>query len=143
MARIKIDLPVKFNYNTEIPIRISDINYGGHLGNDSVLSICHEARIRFLNELGFTELNVDGVGIMMTDAAVQYKSEGFYGDVLLVEVGVMDFSKIGCDVVYRLSNKKTKKEIALAKTGIVFFDYERKKTMPVPPVFISKIESIS
>ncbi len=37
MARINIELPDKFIYSTEIPIRITDINYGGHLAHDSVL----------------------------------------------------------------------------------------------------------
>ncbi|MCU0364969.1 MAG: hypothetical protein MUE93_04775 [Ignavibacteriaceae bacterium] len=39
MPRIKIETPDKFIFSTEIPIRITDINYGGHLGNDSLLSI--------------------------------------------------------------------------------------------------------
>ena len=143
MARIKIEIPKKFIFKTEIPIRITDINYGGHLGNDSLLAIVHEARVRFLNLLGYTESNVEGVGIIMIDAAVQYKAEGFYGDELIVEVAVNDFSAIGCDIVYRLTNKKSNKEIALAKTGIVFFDYEKRKTAPFPSSFKKKIEEIS
>lgn len=140
MARVKIDIPEKFQFRTEIPIRISDINYGGHLGNDSVLSICQEARIRFLNQFGFSELNIDGSGIIMVDATVQYKSEGFYGDVLLVEVTITDVTKIGCDFVYRISNKKNNNDVALVKTGIVFFDYEKKKVVPVPSKFAEIIE---
>ena len=143
MARIKIEIPRKFIFNTEIQIRITDINYGGHLGNDALLSIVHEARVRFLNHLGYTESNVEGAGIIMIDAAVQYKAEGFYGDELIVEVAVNDFSAIGCDFVYRLTNKKTSKELALAKTGIVFFDYKKRKTIPVPLQFKKKIEEIS
>ena len=120
MSRIKIELPGKFIFQTEIPIRITDINYGGHLGNDSLLSIIHEARLRFLKHNGYSESNIEGVGIIMVDAGIQYKSEGFYGDELLVEVAVTEFASIGCDFVYRLSNKNSKKEIALAKTGAVF-----------------------
>jgi len=75
MARIKIELPGKFIFKTEITIRVSDLNYGGHLGNDSVLSICHEARLRFLKHLGYSELDVEGSGIIMSDAAIQYKGE--------------------------------------------------------------------
>jgi acyl-CoA thioester hydrolase len=142
MPRIKIAIPEKFIFNTEIPIRITDINYGGHLGNDSLLSIIHEARLRFLNHLGYSESNVEGVGIIMVDSAIQYKSEGFYGDELLVEIAVNDFTGIGCDFVYKLSNKKTLKEIAAAKTGIVFFDYEKRKTAPVPVAFKKKIEEL-
>lgn len=141
MPRIKIELPAKFIYSTEILVRITDINYGGHLGNDSLLSIVHEARVRFLKHFGYSESDVEGNGIIMIDAAIQYKSEGFYGDELIVEVAVNDFSSIGCDFVFRITNKNTSKEIALVKTGIVFFNYEKRKTVPVPKLFKSKIES--
>lgn len=136
MARVKIDIPEKFQFTTEIPIRIYDVNYGGHLGNDSVLSICHEARIQFLNKFGFSEMDVDGAGIIMIDATIQYKSEGFYGDILLVEIAITNVTKIGCDFVYRIRNKKNQKEVAFIKTGIVFFDYEKKKVVPVPSKFV-------
>ena len=141
MSRIKIELPEKFIYKTEIPIRITDINYGGHFGNDSLLSIVHEARIRFFKSLGFEELDVEGVGIIMIDAQIQYKQEGFYGDILIIEIALTEFTSVGCDFVYRVTNKNTNKEIALAKTGIVFFDYEKRKTASVPAEFIKKIES--
>ncbi len=139
MARVKIELPNEFIFKTEIPIRIDDINYGGHLGNDAVLSITHEARLRFLKQHNFTDLNIGGTGIIMVDAAVQYKGEGFYGDELIIEIGVMDFTKKGCDIVYRCTNKNTGTVIAIVKTGIVFYDYNRKKVVSVPERFISVI----
>lgn len=143
MPRIKIELPQKFIFKTELALRITDINYGGHLGNDSLLSIIHEARVRFLNHLGYSESNLEGNGIIMIDAAIQYKSEGFYGDSLIIEIDVNSFSGIGCDFVYRITNKSTGKEIALAKTGIVFFNYEKRKTVSVPSKFVLKIESLT
>ena len=79
----------------------------------------------------------------MIDSAIQYKSEGFYGDELLVEIAVNDFTGIGCDFVYRITNKNTSKEIAFAKTGIVFFDYEKRKTAPVPEIFKKRIEEMN
>ena len=129
MARVKIELPDKFIFKTEIPIRINDINYGGHLGNDTVLSIAHEARLRFLKQHNFTELNVGG--------AVQYKAEAFYGEIILVEIAVTDITRVGCDFVYRCTNKKRGTIIAIVKTGIVFYDYKRKKIVSVPERFIS------
>ena len=140
MARIKIELPEKFIFSTEIPLRITDINYGGHLGNDSVLSIAHEARIRFFNEHEFKEKDVGGAGIIMVDAAVQYNAEGFYGDVLIIELGIKDITKAGCDIVYQLTNKENQKSIAIVKTGIVFFDYDERKVVPIPKVFLSAIQ---
>lgn len=136
MGRLKIQLPDQFDFSTEIPLRITDLNYGGHLGNDVALALLHEARVRFLRYHGFTEHDIGGAGILMADAALVYKSEGFYGDTLQVEVGTMDFTRVGCDVVYRVSRKKDGREIVHAKTGIVGYDYERKRVVRLPGVFL-------
>lgn len=137
MPRVKLDLPDDFPFSTEIPLRITDINYGGHLGNDALLSLLHEARVQFLRHYGFTETDIDGSAIIMADAAIVYKSEAFYGDVSTIEVAVCDVQSHGCDFVYRVSNKETGKEIARAKTGIVFFNYQKRKTVHVPEKFRS------
>ena len=143
MARIKIQLPKKFNFKTEMKVRVSNVNYGGHLGNDSVLAICHEARMRFLAMGGFTEKNIENSGLIMIDAALQYKSESFYGDLLLIEVAVDNITKIGCDFYYKITNKTNNKIAAIAKTGTAFFDYTERKITPAPQSFIEFIESLN
>ena len=135
MARTKLDLPDRFHYETEIPIRIGDINYGGHLGNDAVLAIIHEARVRFLGNYGWSEKDVDGVGIIMTDAAIVFKAEAFHGQVLVARVAAVDITRTGCDIVYQLADRTTDEEVARAKTGIAFFDYEIRKPVSVPGPF--------
>jgi len=137
MARIKITPPKKFDYSTDISLRISDINYGGHLGHDSILSLAHEARVRFFKSHGFTELNVFGPAMVLSDVAIYYKSEGFYGDIVTVDIAVCDYLKYGCDLVYRLTNKETAKVVAILKTGIVFIHYEKHEVVQVPKEFKS------
>lgn len=135
MPRAKLDLPSEFHFSTELPLRIGDINYNNHLGNDTVLSLIHEARVRFWNQHGYTELNIEGMGTIMSDAVIIYKSEAFYGDVLSIDVAVADLQRVGFDFVYRLTNRETGKEVARAKTGIVFFDYEERKVVDIPEKF--------
>lgn len=135
MPRIRIEMPENYLFSTEIPVRISDINYGGHLGNDAVLAMLHEARVRFLRQYHYTEMDIEGVGLVMSDSAIVYKAEGFYGDSIQIDVTVGDFNKYGCDIYYLLTNKKTAVEVAHAKTGIVFFDYEARKVRPIPEGF--------
>lgn len=138
MARVKLELPDHFDFSTELSVRIGDVNYGGHLGNDAVLSLIHEARVQLLRQHGYTELDIDGASIIMADSIIVYKSEGFHGDLLVVEVAVGDLQNASCDFVYRLTLKETGKEIARAKTGIVFYDYTLKKTISVPAQFRKK-----
>jgi acyl-CoA thioesterase FadM len=135
MPRVKIKLPEKFQFKTELPLRISDINYGGHLGNDSVLTIAHEARLRCMKDVGFSELDCGGAGTIMIDSMIVYKNQGFYGDTIEVEVAVTDFSKLGCDFYYLLKSKNNGNEIARVKTGMVFYDYKEGKVVPVPEKF--------
>jgi acyl-CoA thioester hydrolase len=137
MSRVILELPQEFIFSTEIVVRISDINYGGHLGHDSTISLIHEARVRFLKAHGFSEGDIDGRGLIITDLAILYKAEVFYGDTLTIEVAVDDFTKYGCDFFYHIFNKDQKKEVASAKTGIVFFDYERRKIVSAPTSFLA------
>lgn len=142
MQRIKIDLPEKFLLSTELAVRVYDVNFAGHLSNDSILSMIHEARILFLKNWGYSESDTEGAGIIMFDAAIQYKSQGYHGDVLLFEITVENFIKNGCDFFFRITNKSTGKEIARAKTGIAFFDYSLNRLIPVPQKFKLLIESL-
>ena len=64
MARIKLHMPETYLFSTNIDVRITDLNYGNHLANDSLLSIIHEARVRFLNHFGYTELDIEGIGLV-------------------------------------------------------------------------------
>lgn len=141
MARIQLELPATFPFATEIPIRITDINYGGHLGNDSLLSLLHEARVRYLKNLGFSEVDVGGCGIMTVDAAISYRKEVFAGDTLHIEVGIADLQRAGFDVVYRVTKAGTGELVAEAKTGTVFFDYQKRKITRGPEKFVATVTS--
>jgi acyl-CoA thioesterase FadM len=142
MARIKIDLPGRFLFATSIPVRITDINYGNHVGNDAVLSIIHEARVQFLKNFGYTELEFAGAGMIMRDVIIEFKNELFYGDVVIASVAVRDFSNVGFDIYYKLEKNTGEKTIlvATAKTGMVCFDYTRKKIVPLPAEAKEKLQ---
>ena len=136
MPRIKLLKPEKKHYSTKIDLRIYDMNYGGHMGNDSVLSIAHEARVRFLSYLGVSEKNFYGSGLLMADSAIIYKKEAFYGEQLNIEITVSDLNKYGFDLFYLISNM-SKEEIARVKTGLVCYDHNIKKLVRLPEVFYS------
>lgn len=135
MARVKLDLPDSFPFSTTLEIGIGHINYGGHLGNDSALTLVHEARLRFLKSLGFGELDIGGRGLILTDAVVVYKAEAFWGETLVAEVAAEDFNKYGCDLLYRFRKQADGRDVLHAKTGVLFFDYAARRPASVPAIF--------
>jgi acyl-CoA thioester hydrolase len=141
MPRIKIDIPEKFDFSTTIPVRITDINYGGHLGNDALLSIVHEARLQFLKSYGYSELDIEGRSIIMSDAAIVYKAEVFYGETLRIDIAVTDMQQTSCDIIYHISRGAGEEEVARVKTGIVFFDYNTRRPVQVPDGFRTRFQT--
>ena len=141
MARVIIELPEHFLFTTDIPIYIGHINYGHHLDNAALIGLLSEARVRFFKSLGYTELDVEGVGIVVADAAMQYKSEAFHGETLVFQIAPADFNKYGCDLMWRASDKTSGREVARGKTGILFFDYTARRPAPVPEGFRQRTQA--
>jgi len=141
MARIKIAIPEQFSFSCQIPVRITDINYGGHVGNDTILTIVHEARMQFLKSLDFTEMDFGGKGMIMADAAIEFKNELFYGETIITSVAVTEISKISFELIYKLEKEKDRKIVAIAKTAMICYDYTVKKIIAIPEVALKKISS--
>lgn len=134
MPRIQITIPEGQPLRKlQVPVRITDINYGNHLGNDSIVSIVHEARMQFLQQHQFTEMNAGGTSLIMSDLAVQFKNESFYGDVLSVAIFASDISRVSFQLIYQITTSRNEKTllIAVAATTMVGFNYDLKKIAPL------------
>ena len=138
MPRIQIDLPEQFPFSTEITLYLSHMNYAGHLDNALLLTLVSEARARFFKSIGYTELDVEGRGIVISDAAVQYKSEAFHGETMVVSMTADSFNKYGCDLLWQMTDSSSGREVARGKTGIVFFDYQARRIAPLPEAFMRR-----
>ena len=135
MPRIKLLPPETFfNIQIKIPVRITDINYGDHVGNDSFVSIIHEARMQFLQHHGFTELNIEGIGLIMSELIVEFKNESFYKDIIEVKMAAGEISKVSFELFYILTSLRGNETILIAnaKTNMVCYDYELKKVVEIP-----------
>ena len=134
MARVKLHLPAHPLGTFTVPVRITDINYGNHVGNNAIVEFIHEARVQFLNSHHFTELNAGGIELIMNELVVEYKNQSFYNDQLTIIVFCGEITKISFELYYEISvfRDETKILIALAKTGMVGYNYEEKKVVAIP-----------
>ena len=93
--------------------------------------------MQFFKHLGYTEMNFAGTGMLMADVAIEFKKELFYGDAVIVDVKAGDISKVGFDLFYKLGVIRQIPGdklmlVATAKTGMICYDYEKKKIVSVP-----------
>ncbi len=132
MPRLKLKELDNYPYEMEISVRLTDLNYGGHLGNDRLLSLAHEARAAFLNHYGLSETDCGGVSLTMGDAAIVFRAESFAGDKLRFEVGAGECSRSGFRLFYRVTRVSDGHLISLMETGMVAYDYKKRKVISLP-----------
>lgn len=130
MERVKILFP-DYNprFSCTIPVRVGDLNYGNHVGNDAILSIMHEARMQLLASGGYSEMNAGGNSMIMGDVMIAYKNEAFYGDILTVRIYVEEITRKTFNLLYHLSKDRQGEtvDVAHGKTGMACFDYNIRK----------------
>lgn len=126
-------------FTTTLKVRIGDINYGGHLGHDRLITLLHQARCDFLAALGASEADCFGVGLIMRSLSVDYLGEAFYGDRLSVTMTVEALRTTRFMLSYQLT--KEDKVIASAKTLMVAFDYQARKVMALPQAFVEAVQA--
>ena len=141
---LSIPLPPaeKCLYRETLSIRIGDINYGGHLGNDRILSYCHEIRVNYLANLNMSEKEFLGAGLIMRDSAVLYKGEGFQGDWLSTELYADHFWPYGFSFIHSLKRQSDGWEIARVQTGMIYFDYKERKKIKLTKDIASLFSAI-
>lgn len=135
MDRIKLTFPsFRFPFSVPLLVRVTDLNYANHVGNHAFLAYIHEARIQFLAVMGYSEFTIETIGLIMADAAIVYKAELLYGDILTIEVASGPINKAGFDVWYRITAERNSTTFlaCLAKTSMVGFDYATRKKASLP-----------
>jgi 4-hydroxybenzoyl-CoA thioesterase len=124
---------------SRIEVRVGDINYGNHMGNDKALLVFHDARIRYFEKLGFTEHDIGGSGIIMRDAHVAFRKEVFLHDTLLVDVGIDEVTATSFNMIYTVRREADEAVVFTGSTCLVSFDYQTRRPVKVPDDFLTKI----
>ena len=139
MPRIKLTEKETYRFKHEHIVKISNLNQAGHVGNAQMADLIHDGRITLLKSLGLNELNLgDGkTGIIMGDLVINFKSEIFYDDKILIESDIAEIEENSIRFCHRIS--KNGKTAAVAETGFVAFDYSQRKIAKITEIFLQKL----
>lgn len=131
-------------YKTQIGVLVSHLNYGNHLGHDSLFSILQEARMRWLKSNNMSEGHVgDNVGYLIVEVSASYRAESYHGDMLEIEFYPSNIKRATFTINYRVQNILNKKLVAYAKTEQACFDYSKKTISRIPNQFLQILKNES
>ena len=143
MSRTKIEEQNAYPFETELVVRVSDLNYGAHLGYDSLLTLAHQARLVMFEQLNASETDLgDGqTGIVASDASLIYRGEAFLNDVLVFEICPLKVGMVSFRLAHRV-RKKDGSDVALIEIGFAGFDYARRAPAKLPTSFTEKLNAM-
>jgi acyl-CoA thioesterase FadM len=137
MPKVKIEEQPSYPFSVELEVRVSDLNYGAHLGYDRILGLAHQARLVLLGELGVDEMDLgDGrTGVVAVDVAATYLGEAFVNDVLVFAIRPVEVGRVGFRLAHLVVNKQAGAKVALIEIGFVGYDYTRRRPAGLPEAF--------
>lgn len=127
----------EFKISIPLTVRVSEINYGNHVGYQHYLTYFQEARIAYLGRLGFTEMDIGGRGMIVSEATCRYRRELFLGDSIEVGCRVTELKSKAFIMDYRI--EKNQVVCATGATTILCFDYASGRVAPLPEAFAAAV----
>jgi acyl-CoA thioesterase FadM len=140
MPRVILAELERYEHRHIITVRATDINYAGHLGNEALLGLVHEARANFLREIGFNSIvgKEVSVGLIIADLAVNFKDEAFARDQVIIESQIGELGAKSFRLFHRL--RRAEEVIALVEMGLVAFSYQERKPVSLPAEFLNGLQ---
>ena len=128
-----------FPYNVTLEVSFRDLDAMGHVNNAVYLSYMETARIKFLVDL-LAVTSLHDLPVIMAEATCTFKAPAFFGEQLIVGVGVSRFGSKSFDMTYRI-DAGDGRLIALGRTVQVMYDYAAARTLVVPEDFRAKVRA--
>ncbi|WP_249975740.1 acyl-CoA thioesterase [Vreelandella olivaria] len=133
MERVTLDFPAEaVIHRHPLTVRVTDMNYGRHLGHDTLVSLLHEARAQAFAALDLPEWDMQGYPSVVADLAVQYQHEARWPDALIIETAVPQPQGKALTVYQRIRNPDTDKVVATARVNQLLLDFTTGRPAEVP-----------
>jgi acyl-CoA thioesterase FadM len=139
MPRLKLKPLPRYRYECRLTVRVADVNYGGHLGNNALAGLLHQARLELFRAWSLKENDLgDGhTGLIQTDLAVVLAAEAFLHDELTVRTDFIEVRPVSFRMAHEVCRGDTR--VALAELGFAGFDYAARRSALLPAVFTVRI----
>ncbi|TLZ81116.1 MAG: acyl-CoA thioesterase [Methanobacteriota archaeon] len=126
-------------FTTDIQMRFRDIDGMGHVNNAVYLSYIELARTQFYMHQA-NKRTLDEIDFILAHVEIDFESQAVWGDEVQVAVWPSKIGTSSFTLSYEVQEKRSARILARAKSVLVSYDYETKKSKPIPPAFRKLLE---
>ena len=135
-------LPDQFEFTTQMQIRVGDLGYHGLLADEGLVRLLEEARVRYLQKVGYLEMDVDGTQLVCLASELRHQLRPGYGEVVRIEVSAGDFCEDSFVFLQRISLLDDGREVVRARLLYGAYDAASMKRAPVPESFRRRCQGL-
>ncbi len=121
-------------FTTDIQMRFRDIDGMGHVNNAVYLSYVELARTQFYMHQA-NKRTLDEIDFILARVEVDFESQATWGDQIQVAVWPSKIGNSSFTLSYEVKEKRSGRILARAKSVLVSYDYERRKSKPISDEF--------
>ncbi|MGM0988369.1 MAG: acyl-CoA thioesterase [Pseudomonadota bacterium] len=133
MERVRLSFPTgDVMHRHPLTVRVTDMNYGRHLGHDALVSLLHEARVAAFATRDLREWDLGGYPCVAADLAVQYQAETRWPDALVVETAIPEPGRKAIGVYHRILRERDGATVATARLNLLLVDPRDGRPVAIP-----------
>lgn len=127
-------------FTTDIQMRFRDIDGMGHVNNAVYLSYIELARTQFYMHQA-NKRSLDEIDFILAHVEIDFESQAVWGDQIQVAVWPSKIGNSSFTLSYEVQEKQSGRVFARARSVLVSYDYENKKSKPIPSHFRKLLEA--
>lgn len=126
-------------FTIDVQVRFRDIDGMGHVNNAVYLSYIELARTQFYMQFA-GKRTLDEIDFILAHVDIDFESQAVWGDQVQVAVWPSKVGTSSFALSYKISETRSRRVLARARSVLVSYDYEKKKPKPIPPEFRRLLE---
>ncbi len=131
-----------FTHITTVPVRWGDADIFGHINNVQYIRYLESARVTYCEDVLDLPLTADmKVGWLLADIQCAFLQQVHYPENLTVMTRISNVGNKSATVLAEIYREGEDKPVITSHGVMVWFDFERQQTAPIPDVIKSKVAS--
>jgi acyl-CoA thioester hydrolase len=122
-----------------VQVRFSETDALGHVNNTSYFIYLEEARIKFLQSLGY-DMSMENWRFILASTTCNFVGQAYFLQTLKIYTSVGNIGTKSFELHHRILDEKTENVIAEGTAILVYFDYHEQKSKPIPELLRTELE---